>query len=518
MTVANLFAKHIAGEVSKEKFLYEVRKDSSLPWITNLISYSDAIKILKNKGIIKESNIEEDVNVPDSIKIAIKELKNIQDKLDSALSAYEESIKELQSQKGKIVPEVLNAFKGQTQGAEQLKFEVDDLLVKLVNEHERSNISYKTLSELLEEELIKIKPEITEVIQELKKSSYTASKVKGQLNIGNSKIYEEDDSFDQIVLNSLNKSSAKMNKNIKSAIGHIHRIESSLNPKDVIKEEKDLYLQIDRLNPILVNKAINSELEKLDKVDAEMYQTIAKKVVKKLQKDPHAYDDVFVTNAKQIRKDDEKLKMEPVKKDNFKDEAREMKKVKGVEVAKANTKTSKKENKKGKPKGVKEMSKTAKTQKGIAVMESLLEFMFKKKLNEDVHHTYARGQQVSTPDGDGIVDGIVADTVSVKFDNDDIKDYQMNALEHYKELAKEKPAEPEVKKFEPEVIEDKRDTIIKKIMELLKKKKAVKKEAITAKSTDSTHNTDVLNKINKVQGQARTDLQKAFNSGKAIDV
>lgn len=355
MTVANLFAKHMTGEISKEKFLYEVRKDPSLPWITNLTSYSDAIKILKNKSLISEAEI----------------------------------------------------------------------------------------------------------------------KTQDKFNL--------------------------------------------LESKEFLTEQKDLHLEIDRLNPILVNKAINSELEKLDKVNAEIYQNIAKKVVKKLKKDPHAYDDVVVTNATEVNKKDEKLKMTPVKKDNLKDENQQMKKVKGVEVSKANVKSSKKENKKGKPKGVKEMSSIAKTQKGLAVMESLLEFMFKKNLNEDVHHSYARGQQVHTPDGDGIVDGIVADTISVKFDNGDIKDYQMNALEYYKESAKEKPAEPEVKKFESEITEDKRDIVIKKIMEFLKNKK-MKKEAMTAKSTDITHNTDVLNKINKVQGQARTDLQKAFNSGKTIDI
>jgi hypothetical protein len=55
MTIANLFAKHKAGEISKEKFLYEARKDSNLPWITNMTSYSDAINILKSKNIISET-------------------------------------------------------------------------------------------------------------------------------------------------------------------------------------------------------------------------------------------------------------------------------------------------------------------------------------------------------------------------------------------------------------------------------------------------------------------------------
>jgi hypothetical protein len=318
MTIANLFAKHRAGEISKEKFLYEARKDSNLPWITNLTSYTDAVSILKNKGVIKE---------------AVVENKNT-------------------------------------------------------------------------------------------------------------------DTFD------LNASAG------------------------FLTEQKDFHLEIDRLNPILVNKAINSELEKIAKVDAESYQNTVKKVVKKLQKDPRAYDDVVVSNAKEVNKADEKLKMAPIKDNNFKDEQNQMKKVKGVEVAKANVKATKKENKKGKPKGVKEMQSVAKNQKGLAIMESLLSFVFKKKLNEDVHHSYAVGQQIKTPEGEGILDGIVGDTLSVKFENGNIKDYQLNMIERLKEMDNQPDITPEVVKHEPEVTEakDKRDAIIKKIMELLKKKKKIKKE------------------------------------------
>jgi len=318
MTIANLFAKHKAGEISKEKFLYEARKDSNLPWITNLTSYTDAVSILKNKGVIKE---------------AVVENKNT-------------------------------------------------------------------------------------------------------------------DTFD------LNASTG------------------------FLTEQKDFHLEIDRLNPILVNKAINSELEKLDKIDAESYQNTVKKVVKKLQKDPRAYDDVVVSNAKEVDKADEKLKMAPIKDNNFKDEQNQMKKVKGVEVAKANVKATKKENKKGKPKGVKEMQSVAKNQKGLAIMESLLSFVFKKKLNEDVHHSYAVGQQIKTPEGEGILDGIVGDTLSVKFENGNIKDYQLNMIERLKEMDKQPDIAPEIVKHEPEVTEakDKKDAIIKKIMELLKKKKNIKKE------------------------------------------
>ena len=54
MTTAKLYQKLRAGEISKQKFLYEARKDANLPWVTSVTSYEDAVKILKNKGIIHE--------------------------------------------------------------------------------------------------------------------------------------------------------------------------------------------------------------------------------------------------------------------------------------------------------------------------------------------------------------------------------------------------------------------------------------------------------------------------------
>jgi len=56
MTTKELYIKHKSGEVSNQKFLYEVRRDARLPWITNMTSYEDAVKILKNKGIINEAD------------------------------------------------------------------------------------------------------------------------------------------------------------------------------------------------------------------------------------------------------------------------------------------------------------------------------------------------------------------------------------------------------------------------------------------------------------------------------
>ena len=56
MTTFELYRKHKNGDISREKFLYEVRRDNNLPWITNLTSYDDAISILKYKGIVTDEN------------------------------------------------------------------------------------------------------------------------------------------------------------------------------------------------------------------------------------------------------------------------------------------------------------------------------------------------------------------------------------------------------------------------------------------------------------------------------
>ena len=71
MTTIQLYRKHKAGEISKEKFLYEVRRDNNLPFITNLTSYDDAVKILKNKGIVTEGQTKE-AKEDEAVKAEVK--------------------------------------------------------------------------------------------------------------------------------------------------------------------------------------------------------------------------------------------------------------------------------------------------------------------------------------------------------------------------------------------------------------------------------------------------------------
>ena len=54
MTTQDLYTKVVAGEITEQKFLYEVRRDTNLPFITPSNNFKDTVKILKNKGMISE--------------------------------------------------------------------------------------------------------------------------------------------------------------------------------------------------------------------------------------------------------------------------------------------------------------------------------------------------------------------------------------------------------------------------------------------------------------------------------
>ena len=57
MTTQELYNKVLAEEVTQQKFLYEVRRDINLPFITPSNNFTDTVKILKNKGIISEKKL-----------------------------------------------------------------------------------------------------------------------------------------------------------------------------------------------------------------------------------------------------------------------------------------------------------------------------------------------------------------------------------------------------------------------------------------------------------------------------
>jgi hypothetical protein len=717
MTVANLFAKHRAGYISKEKFLYEVRKDAQLPYISNLTSYDDAIKMLKQKSVIKEALQDESFlgfgkkkepfyqqndgpNIHDLADDIVDILRNkysktiSHDKAVDLVNKYAGETESLKTYSNKyrkpsdyaIAADIIKTARGNRESLEEaqeadtdsdyLEFSDGETVVSmhkdggkwiegdviegekpygwggktymsylsskeiarylrqdyggdwqvsdentdysdepldeqvntqdkfdvvLVNGEKYHNVTFKSIDSFETEDgksmmhqqiksskkagglsesensegnltsyddaikMLKQKSVIKEALQD--EAFLGFGKKKDQTmhdyshpNLKDTNIYSLaqavqseyqkeyktrpsiDQAFAAIKKYAGDIEGRKKNASEYAIANQIIRkagktlAEAKNTPKSILKEQADLFLTIDRMNPILVNKAVNVELAKLPEINAAVYQKTLEKVVKKLQKDPRCYDDVFVSNAKEINKEDQKRKMVPVKKE-LKDPHHQMKSPKGIEKHKANTKTSTKENKKGKPKGVKEMSSIAKGHKGVKqmkqpekkhrVMEAIETFL-KKKLTEDSHHVYGIGMGVETPDGPGTVKAIVGSTLTVELGEGKHKDYQMNIINHYSGHHDSVPNEldnAKIKKFDAKAkpgvktVDEKKDDVIKKVMEFLKKKKKKEvDEVATAKTTDAAHNQSVLNKLNKVQGPARAEMQKAFNSGQAIDI
>ena len=59
MTVQNLYTQYLDGKITKQKFLYEARRDQNLTMISPSNSFDDVVKILKNKSIISEKASKE---------------------------------------------------------------------------------------------------------------------------------------------------------------------------------------------------------------------------------------------------------------------------------------------------------------------------------------------------------------------------------------------------------------------------------------------------------------------------
>ncbi|MFN9898913.1 MAG: hypothetical protein ACK55Z_09015, partial [bacterium] len=84
--------------------MYEVRRDSNLPWVTNTTSFDDAVKILKNKGVISEmdANVKTDPAVdrvnPYFLKRGVNKLLSKEDELtnDSYIDALNKAAKQLE--------------------------------------------------------------------------------------------------------------------------------------------------------------------------------------------------------------------------------------------------------------------------------------------------------------------------------------------------------------------------------------------------------------------------------------
>ena len=328
MRTIELYRKHKAGEVSRDKFIYEVRRDKNLPWVTNLTSFDDAVKILKNKGIISEAEIT---------------------KANEAAGDVD------------------------TKGIYDIKMRNGEVIAKGVKFYPNG-----------------------EWYQETETGGI---KLGGKIPDGAS----------------------------------VTRVGETLNEVD---NNVPTDPAVDRVNPYFLKKGVQMLLDKEKELTNDSYIKALNKAALMLQKNPHAFDEEMFANAKDVAKADAKLGTEEVKKNNLVNKDRQMKKMKGQNIDKANTKVSTKENKKGKPKGVQMMKEDA--------LKDLYNSLKKKDLiNEDSHFKHHVGSEVHTADGKGKVVEIVGGTLTVEMEDGKLVDVQINSIDHHTQKAQENQADTE---------------------------------------------------------------------------
>ena len=377
MTTLELYRKHKAGEISREKFLYEVRRDNNIPWVLNTTSYDDAIKILKNKSIISEN---------------IFNTAQMGGILTDPSSKYKEDAEAIKSvkdiiEKGTSEDEAINIV------ANKYNFR-PEYLKKIYSRSisEDNSTLTKGVGKVVEPSSIKMtEAPNTLTISQLTKLAAKAGQIVPDAeadlndlagygdNIPKEKVMSVLANYD-IELADLKDIRPKKEKflSIDDLMNRGYLEEAKNNKKQQPKE-----LHIDVANPYEYRHGIQYELECLDDYSAEALEKAKSKVLKNLAKDPLFYSTLL--NQKQSPY---KFKAPETDKPGMQANADGTLKKGAGKVEKANVKDTlgKKEEGTKNPKGVKEMTQTPKKAKGIKKTMAMpgKEKTIKLKENSDI--------------------------------------------------------------------------------------------------------------------------------------
>lgn len=182
MTTIELYRKHKAGEIGRDRFLYEVRRDTNLPWVTNTTSYDDAVKILKNKGVISEAdeNVTTDPAVdrvnPYFLKRGVQKLLSKEEELtnDSYIKALNKAAKQLQKNPRAFDKEMF----ANADDVEKADAKLETQEVKKANHKDKANEMKKAKVKALKEAAI------TELTDYLKKKDSINEDSHWKHNVG----------------------------------------------------------------------------------------------------------------------------------------------------------------------------------------------------------------------------------------------------------------------------------------------------------------------------------------------
>ena len=432
MTTSELYRKHTSGTVSREKFLYEVRRDNNLPWILNTTSYGDAVKILKNKRIIFENNNHSE---KDHEALLNTILKHVKDPKEAEMYASNPNSMPswLKSRvQGRDMP--VSDYSARRQAddkgyygmKEDLNSNAEALptIIKAIKRYDGNVIL--TLSNGGEAALSGGELEGIYGGDSNDLDSYIGK--KWDQEDGNEDDYDYEDDYDDEGDYDYEEPgddfdmAGGLYENAEGVYGHVPNGEL---PK----------VDYDRINYHQLMKGMDFELAKMGGISDENLVKAKKKALDNIVKDSNHYRDLIVTNFDKIKKEDATRKMEPVKADNLVDKANGMKVIKKDAPA-ASDKVKKAISKKI---SVQVMTQTPKKVSGVAVMEvpkqekviALKESILKEFKEQPLAaEHFGVGARVRTKDGKkkGEITEFDGDTATVKLDNGVIEHIQANIL------------------------------------------------------------------------------------------
>lgn len=387
MTTLELYRKHKAGEISREKFLYEVRRDNNIPWVLNTTSYDDAVKILKNKGIINESH---DGDSEDLVAMA-KSSNALRNKPETKAIANKAAEKAKSKEQASELAVKLAKAKG-INDSEQIQHIIDLAVTAFKNKSLEETSANK--SDMI------ITLDYDNDITKIEDKHYHSG-------LDNSEDYEIDtieSDFDpdytmEIVKDLINKH--KWNKIILNVVKDGEEFEDTFDmgnwrgisywikestlteAKKSKKKKQPKELHIDVANPYEFRHGIQHELAEMDEYTDEALEKAKAKVLKNLGKDPLFYSTLL--NQKQSPF---KFKAPETDKPGMqaKADGHLKKELKKDEKANVKDTLGKKEEGTKNPKGVKEMTMTPKKAKGIKKTMAMpgKEKTIKLKENSDI--------------------------------------------------------------------------------------------------------------------------------------
>ena len=427
MTTLELYRKHKAGEISREKFLYEVRRDNNIPWVLNTTSYDDAIKILKNKSIISEnifntaqmggiltdpsSKYKEDAEAIKSVKDIIEKGTSEDEAINIVANKYNfrpEYLKKIYSRSisednstltkgvGKVVepssikmteaPNTLTISQLTKLAAKagqivpDAEADLNDLAGYGDNIPKEKVMSVLANYDIELADLKDIKPKKEKFlsIDDLMNRGYLE-----ETSPQDAKAVEDAINTGKIDPEKVKAAAEKAEKGDSTDLALLMLNAGKLFEAKKGKKQQPKELHIDVANPYEYRHGIHYELECLDDYSAEALEKAKSKVLKNLAKDPLFYSTLL--NQKQSPY---KFKAPETDKPGMQANADGTLKKGAGKVEKANVKDTlgKKEEGTKNPKGVKEMTQTPKKAKGIKKTMAMpgKEKTIKLKENSDI--------------------------------------------------------------------------------------------------------------------------------------